>query len=307
MAQLIKMQNYVSRYEWDMYRYPSQFIRLKQDNWNKLHYLWRNQEPIATTREEEIPKQSKWKGLLRKKQQEDFLQTSDTTEVRLPSTEEELKLYFLDQLFQFQVKWATSTVSNVSFVDSKYHTDPTLKYFLQRFPDTYLVMYYPIFEIRNAPIESEIIIFISPIGIEIIYLLEEKPDTIIMASDDRSWVLEHGNRQTKRLSPLFALKRTEKLIQGILSKHGVTFPIQKVVLSRTNIINFLSEPYLTRIIGKHDYNAWFKEKRSLASPLKGNQIKAAEALLKHCQSIYVRRPEWVEEQTQGFVFENGEE
>jgi hypothetical protein len=306
MAQLIKMQNYVSRYEWDMYRYPSQFIRLKQDNWNKLHYLWSNQELIETIEQEEMPKQSRWKGLLRKRQQDDFMDTPLPYEEKLPQTEEELKFYFLDQLLQFQLKWATSTVSNVSFVDRKYYTDATLKYFLQRFPDTYLLMYYPIFEIRQAPIESEIIL-ISPIGIEIIYLLEEKDGTIIMASDDRSWVFERNNQQTKRLSPIFALKRTEKIIQGILKKHGVTFPVQKVVLSRTNIINFLSEPYLTRIIGKHEYEAWFKEKRSLASPLKGNQLKAAEALLKHCQSNYVRRPEWEAEHTPGFVFEDGEE
>ena len=36
MAQLIKLQDYVSRYEQDIYRYPSQFIKLKNQQWDKL-------------------------------------------------------------------------------------------------------------------------------------------------------------------------------------------------------------------------------------------------------------------------------
>ncbi len=36
MAQLIKLQDYVSRYEQDIYRYPSQFIKLKKQQWDKL-------------------------------------------------------------------------------------------------------------------------------------------------------------------------------------------------------------------------------------------------------------------------------
>ena len=36
MAQLIKMQDYISRYEQDIYRYPTQFAKLKKQQWDKL-------------------------------------------------------------------------------------------------------------------------------------------------------------------------------------------------------------------------------------------------------------------------------
>ena len=36
MAQLIKIQDYISRYEQDIYRYPSQFAKLKKQQWDKL-------------------------------------------------------------------------------------------------------------------------------------------------------------------------------------------------------------------------------------------------------------------------------
>ncbi|MBC5638604.1 NERD domain-containing protein [Ornithinibacillus sp. BX22] len=296
MAQLIKLQNYITRYEWDIYRYPSQFIRYKQDNWKKLLNLWNNPELLSTLSdiEEEQKKPSKWNLFQRKKVQDEVVEDTKH-DVILPNTEEELKHYFLNQLIPFQFKWATSTISNVSFVAPKYYKDELLHYFLKRFPDTYLVMYYPVFEIRKAPVEGEIIL-ISPLGIEIIYVLEPNQNTMITASDDRSWVLENGVKSMKQLSPIFALKRTEKIVKGILDKYDISFPIHKVVLSRTNIINFLKEPYHTRIIGKHEYDQWFQEKRSLNSPLKSVQLKAAEALLKHCQSSYVKRPEWVDEE-----------
>src|SRR5699024_7869393 len=76
----------------------------------------------------------------------------------LPETELQLRHYFLDKLFPFQLKWATSTVSDVSFVYQQYERDETLKFFLQRLPDIYLLMYYPIFNIKKAPVDAEIIL-----------------------------------------------------------------------------------------------------------------------------------------------------
>jgi hypothetical protein len=44
MAQLIKLLDYVSRYETDLYRYPSQFVRLKKQQWEKMKQHWKNGE-----------------------------------------------------------------------------------------------------------------------------------------------------------------------------------------------------------------------------------------------------------------------
>ncbi|GGA82609.1 NERD domain-containing protein [Ornithinibacillus halotolerans] len=304
MAQLIKLQNYITRYEWDIFRYPTQYIRLKQDNWKKLHYLWSNQDSLSFPFEEQadVPPRRKRKFFFRNKSNEETLEEIEKTEV-LPDTEEELKHYFLNHLIPFQFKWATSTIMNVSFVDRQYYSDEKLEFFLKRFPDTYLLMYFPIFEIRKAPVEGEIIL-INPLGIEIIHMVEENPKVIIQATDDRSWIFDDGVHQKKHLSPVIALKRTEKIVKSILEKHFISFPIHKVILSRTNHINYVSEPYKTSIIGKLEYENWFDKKRTLSSPLKSIQLKAAEALLKHCQSSYVKRPEWEEENEQYDFFTN---
>ncbi|MUK86792.1 NERD domain-containing protein [Ornithinibacillus sp. L9] len=300
MAQLIKLQNYISRYEWNIYRYPSQYIRLKQENWNKLYYIWSNQEnqQHVDDEEEKVTRFSKWKSFM-KRSQESEPESEDPVQQELPHTETELKYYFLDKIYPFQLKWATSTISNVSFMDQKYYKDATLQYFLQRFPDTYLVMYYPIFNIKNAPVDGEIVL-ISPVGIEIIYLLEDDRNTVYTVKDERTWTKRHERSESKFLSPLIALKRSEKIINSILSKYDISFSVTKTVLSRTNRIDFVSEPYNTNIIDKFSYEKWFETKRTLVSPLKNQQLKAAEQLLNHCQSSSVKRPEW-EEDDQSFT------
>ncbi len=40
MAQLIKLQDYISRYEWDTYRYPTQYIRQKKEQWQRFYSEW---------------------------------------------------------------------------------------------------------------------------------------------------------------------------------------------------------------------------------------------------------------------------
>lgn len=295
MAQLIKLQDYISRYEWDAYRYPTQYIRLKQDSWKKLHHNWSNPEK-ATQEKEELPETKtsgffKVKNYFKKEELDEEVNDDDHSSL---DTEIKLKQYFLDKLFHFQLKWATSTVTERSFINTYYYEDPTLKYFLQRFPDIYLIMYDPIFTIKNALVDSDIIL-ISPIGIEIIHLVEEHSNAVVIAGDERSWLIDTGKHQTKILNPLIALKRTEKLIKSILHFEENDFPIQKTILSRTNKIVYSSEPYHTQIVDKHHYETWFREKRNISSPLKSRQLKITEILLRHCQTTSVKRPEWEED------------
>ncbi|MBM7597649.1 hypothetical protein JOC34_000006 [Virgibacillus halotolerans] len=296
IAQLIKLIDYVTRYEWDTFRYPSQYIRIKKDNWNKLYHLWLTpleaEEEEITLPTEKRSKFARWKGKFIKNSEPQEVVRETTNE--LPETEAALKQYFLDRLLNFQFKWATSTVTDQSMMNNRYQSDPTLKYFLQRFPDTFLLMYYPVFSIKKTPIDAEII-FISPIGIEIIYIIEEPPSSVIMADGGRTWTVETNHQQTKMLSPLIALKRTEQIVKSILASHEINFSVQKTVLSRTNPIVFSTAPYNTKIIDKNAYKNWFLAKRKLASPLKSIQLKAAEALLQHCETTSVKRAEWEED------------
>lgn len=258
MAQLVKLYDYISRYETNPFHYPSRFIRLKQENWQQYF-----------------------------KKQED--KSLSPTEVQLNKRQHMQD--FLNQLLPFQYKWAISTLSYKSYTDNKHRKDETLTFFLQRFPDIYLLLYYPLFSVKKVPVDGEIIL-ISPIGIEIIHVVEEVKNGTIVVNNERTWQVESNVKRKSIMSPIITLKRTEHIITSILNMYEIELPIQKTVLSETN--NFLHHtlPYKTNIIGKKNYEDWFLKKRKLQSPLKNIQLKAMEAILKHCQSSYVRRPEW---------------
>lgn len=294
MAQLIKLYDYVSRYEWNMFRYPSQYIRLKKENWESLYEDWLLGNLGPTLNESNSVINNKPSNL--KKIKNFFTKTvieeeKEDTPFPTMTSELELRKYFLDNLYPFQIKWATSTVSEMSVLDEGVETDKTLKYFLQRFPDIYLLMYYPVFNIRNAPVDGELIL-ISPTNIEIIHLMELEVDKTIMATDERLWTIEVGDEIEHQISPIISLKRTEAIIKGILNKKGISFPIERSVVSRTNQILFHTEPFNINIIGKTQYEDWFHRKRNISSPLKKEQLEVAEALIQYCVSTSVRRPEW---------------
>ncbi|WP_079708215.1 nuclease-related domain-containing protein [Paraliobacillus ryukyuensis] len=300
MTQLIKLENYISRYEKDPFHYPGQFIRLKQENWKKLIIQWELQKeqdmlPITEKKEEDMPV-SRWKKFFQRREQME--ETTDDS-FTLPTSKQDLKQYFLDTLLPFQLKWASTTINEMSFLDRYYYEDLTLRYFLQRFPDTFFLLYNPVFKLKNATIDAEIIL-ITPVGITIISMIERPSSVKIIAGDDRTWYTEENNIQTKFLSPILGLKRTETVIKSILGTIDTEFPVKKIVLSRTNDMEFQIEPYLTQFIGKGQHETWLQEQRNLVSPLKYTQLKVADALLSHCDSVAVKRPEWQEEEMDDF-------
>ena len=52
MAQLIKLQDYVSRYQIDLKRYPTQYVRLKHVQWKRMNEEWRANNHAALELEE---------------------------------------------------------------------------------------------------------------------------------------------------------------------------------------------------------------------------------------------------------------
>lgn len=55
MAQLIKLQDYISRYEWDTYRYPAQYIRQKKEQWERFYSEWLDPSLKEKVKEEVQP------------------------------------------------------------------------------------------------------------------------------------------------------------------------------------------------------------------------------------------------------------
>src|SRR5699024_3145859 len=139
--------------------------------------------------------------------------------------------YFLNQLYPFQLKWATSTLTHVSYTERDHFFDHDLKFFLQHFSDIYFVMYYPIFSIKKAPIDVDILL-ISLVEIEIISIIDANDKDSVIVTDERTWIIEGNKKESKIISPTIGLKRTEHVVEGILQSYGLSYNIRKTVLSK---------------------------------------------------------------------------
>lgn len=249
MAQVIKIEDYISRYEIDPYRYSNQFIRFKKQQWDEIKKM------------------------------------------EAPETLEQHKIKFLDYIFENQIIWASSTVRSQSFVDEKYYSDPILKYFTQRFPDQYLIMYYPVFSIQKAPIQTEII-FICPTEIMCMSILDGEKDEVVLGTDDHFWIRRRAKDEQKVLSPITGLNRTERIVKSIIKDLDVEMPIKKLLIHLNGYIHAPDLPYDYKIVDKREYQEWFYRMRQNPSPIKHNQLKVAKVLLSKCLSTAYDRFEF---------------
>ena len=315
MAQLIKLRDYVSRYEQNIVLYPSRFVRLKKQKWEGLKRAfltndrnvfhlnspieeedWIKEKPtflekmkirISRKKEEEEINES----IVIKEEEDDLSFHYDSKQYNHPKSLEELKHQFLNQLFHFQMKWASSTLTELSNVKKTLLYDDLLKCYLQRFPDTYLVLYQPIFQLKNAPVELDTII-VTPTDIWCIHVLEAEKSAVFVGSNEKFWVKKKNDKEKKLLSPVISINRTERIVRSILDKYAIQLPIQKVILTRNGYIDFPAAPYDLTIIEKRNYEEWFHKMRKHHSPIKAIQLKAAESLLRYGLTTSSRRYEW---------------
>lgn len=312
MAQLIKLQDYVSRYQQDVYRYPSQFIRLKKQQWDKFvnwsemqkqeHEGWAQEESLFYEDEnkEKTNMFHKLKNMFRKRnfsmdEGENEKKESPFFQMDLSNMNElELKQFFLDQLFEFQIKWASSTLTETSYIDYKYFYDERLKYFLQRFPDTFLVMYKPILALKKAPVELDVLL-LTPTELWCLTFLEEENRAVYFGSSDRFWIKKIGKKEKKVLSPVLSLQRMGVIVSKLFRTYKVDFPVKKAVISRNGYIDYPSPPFDLHIFDKKSYPNWFESMREFRSPLKMKQLKAAKTVLEFAETNSINRPEWDDE------------
>lgn len=313
MAQLIKLRDYITRYEADIYRYPNQYIRLKKQKWKTFEEMLRNPEDFslpAKEPDEEVKaeKESMLSSIFkpfRKREEEEenlFVGKVNTLAAEMDEdwepptvsgnkTPEERKQQFLDSILPLQLKWASSTIREMSYLQKNYRREPLLKFFLQRFPDTFFVMYKPIFLVKQAPVELEIII-ITPNEIFAVHYMDEQDESVILGNNERFWSIREKEKERKIVNPTISLNRMGVIIKNILPQYDISLPVTKLLLHPKGYIDIFDGPTDVKVIDKRSYEKWFEKMRENKLPLKHSQLKAAGALLSHCQSTYIDRPEW---------------
>ncbi|SER92064.1 nuclease-related domain-containing protein [Psychrobacillus sp. OK032] len=310
MAQLVKLQDYVSRYEKDLKRYPTQFVRLKKQQWERTKEEFEkgafNNTWMETEEEriEEPEKKSIFSKLFHRNKEEnteidevDSISDEPTPlffEPKIvyePQTKEDLKRMYLDQLFHFQLKWASSTLREKSYVDPKFMRDTLLRSFMQTLPDNYFLFYYPILKLKKAPIELDIML-VLPTEIVCIVMLEAQNLDAFIGSSERFWLRKSGKEEKKVLSPMININRMESILLQVFKKEEIDLPIRKVILSRNGYIDYPGSSYNVQFIDSRTYEEWFLSLKNSLSPMKHMQFKAAQAILNLVQTTSYSRSSW---------------
>src|SRR5690554_3842920 len=249
MAQLVKLNDYVSRYETDIYRYPSRFVRLKKERWERLLSDWTNRyeygEPSTSNMNDwsnletvGVKDKKGFRGKLKEwlpKRKNDALSIDEdyTTiinrlngndnELTKLKSKEQLKNAFKEEIFNFQINWASSTISEISDVRRKYYYDPVLSFLLKDLPDSYFIFYEPVVYLKKAPVDFDTII-LTPSEIWLIVTLLGTEETIYQGLSDKYWIRSHKSTEEKILHPSIALKRMRSVTEHILLNNEISFP-----------------------------------------------------------------------------------
>jgi hypothetical protein len=301
VAHLIKLEDYVSRYQYDMYRYPSQFSRLKRERWKRLKQEWETSYLEDTPSVEKFVEQQQQtvKGAFKKLKN---WYKKDKSEVYYDNFEEstyqfkyktlpELKVNFIKELYEFQLNWASSTILEKSQMKNMYFYDIALKWLLQSLPDNYFLMYYPTITYPKAKTQFDILL-IGPTDIWCIVNLRGKHNTIFQTSTERYWLEVNGDEETKIINPLLSLNRMSTIIKRILADIGLDIPVEKAVLSQEGYIDVEAPWSSTQFLDQRGCRTWSEKLKKNSSPIKSNQLKFAQALLNVCQTTSVTRSDY---------------
>ncbi|UOY90365.1 hypothetical protein [Bacillus glycinifermentans] len=314
MAQIIKIQDCISRYEQDPYHYMNQFIRLKKQRWQSMTAIAEEKEAgrfqIAAAAPEETGGTKKKKfSLKRKKEASDMNSGREVDDqwfngleaemdgsfiAKIPAGKKELAPFFKEYLYQFQLKWASSTISDISSLSREIHNDKILQILAQQLPDSYFLMYKPVLQVNQATVELSIIL-LTPLEIYCMVFLEGDKESTFSGSKNRFWKEKTvRGRETSVLNPSTELIRTGSVLSGLLKWADIELPIRKVIFSRTSYIDYPEPPYGIDIYDRREWRNWIARQQKNIAPIKNRQLKAAKILLAHGVSDSKRRKEWLD-------------
>ncbi len=312
MAQIIKIQDCISRYEQDPYHYINQFIRLKKQRWQSIKEIAEKKKGSlhydkGAADDETVGKRKKTFTLKRKKEASDINkgkeadewfngldgETDESLIARIPAAGEELVSFFKEYVYEFQLKWASSTISDISRLSREIKSDKILHILAQQLPDSYFIMYRPVLQVNQAAVELSVLI-LTPLEICCISFLEGERDSAFIGSKDRFWKEKTvRGKERSLLNPAVELLRTGTVLSGLLKGSGIELPVRKVIVSRTSYIDYPELPYGIDICDKRHWKEWLEKQQKNFAPIKSQQLKTAKILLSHGVSDSMRRQEWL--------------
>ncbi|WP_096189784.1 NERD domain-containing protein [Evansella halocellulosilytica] len=301
MAQLVKLSDYISRYETDIYRYTSRFSRLKKERWDRAKSEWlkmkehghtsifhdlEEEEQTITSRIKKFP----WFNKKKDGDRDEFVFDRH----QIPKSEEDFKSDFKKEIFQFQLNWASSTISERSFIKRSIKYNTWLNYLLKELPDSYLIFFEPVLFLKKAPVDLDIMI-LTPTELWLVTPLSGDKNTIYQIESERFWLKKVGERQEKILHPSIQLKRMRSVAEHLLIDAQLSYPIRTAIIAKDSFIDIPQESQRIKLIDKRTFPIWDEKLKQNRTPMKHHQLKVGDLFLQNCLTISESRMELEED------------
>lgn len=269
MAQLLKLEDYVSRYQEDLFFYINRFKKLKQRRWIHLKKEWEWLHSRSQDKHDNVTTDDEFLV---------YLENEKENPLTKVTTMEEFVDYYKSYIYRSQLNWASSTMYERSTVSSYYRSNNLLKGLLTNLPDTYLIFYEPVIHVKRATSQLEIII-VTPLDIKVIKHLEGEKGSVFNGVSKYAWQEVMSHRTQRRVNPILSLNRTETYIRGLMKRKQIDLPIESIIYVPESYVEFVDTPPHVKVIDKRVSYAWYEKLNSQISPYKHTQFQAAKALL----------------------------
>ncbi|RSL32896.1 NERD domain-containing protein [Salibacterium salarium] len=311
MAHLIKIEDYTSRYQHDLQRYLGQFSRLKKEQWENMKREWTKANQTMSSEETYEESLDDWlegtdsgfftatlhrlKNLSGKsRKNEEDVEEKEQGHTYKDKSIEEVKELFYEDLFQAQLRWASASLLDESMLDPAYRYDPILRYFVRHLPDNYMIFYYPVFTVGKAPLEMDIIL-LSPTSIYCLSIINGDANSVFEPSSGRYWN-EYVHKEIKRrINPVMSLNRMSSVLRSLLEDTSLQMNLRRIVMSPDSIIDNRLVSTKVETVDKRNIDEWFEKRKRNPSPIKKNQLYAADILLQYALTNSFRRRDLVDD------------
>lgn len=185
---------------------------------------------------------------------------------------------FYKEMFRHQLTWASSTPLRKSD-GSPLNKDQKLRQLLQWFDDTALLFYHPVLKLEGAEADLDLIL-VTPFTVWVIVYLQGEKGSVFQGQTRRQWKEVRSEDIRTLVNPLISLARSTELVIRCLEKHGDHMSVKPVLLVPESFVEFADPGRGVQIVDQSLFPSWLKSIESYRSPIKRQQLKVADHLLK---------------------------
>ncbi|SFG42436.1 hypothetical protein [Sporolactobacillus nakayamae] len=256
MAQLIKVNQCVSRYQLNLRCYANRYNWLKKRRMEAWREKWLDKHTIQNSVSGVDKYSNHW------------------------------KIGFDDWLFDKQVLWSTRTAFERSARPDDILTEQWLRRMLKGINDVSFFMYRPVLLTKSGPVQLDSLLITNDRICCVHPLLGETGD-VFQPYSQRMWnQITNGAAVRPLVNPMISLRRTKAVVAAFLKGKGLTsMQVATVVYAPDCYIEDTVNDYETDFVDQRNESEWFQRMDQHSLLMKREQLEAAEALLKMSETL----------------------